>query len=100
MALQPMNILPYQKTECNKSNPNCRLTGAPNILAKKRKWIYDKCAYIEVFGVKRMWTRAELKSNAKEVLKRSYWEGLAAYIIVFFISSAVSPSGRWQSAFS
>ncbi len=78
------------------SNP--RIDGfppLPNILAKKSKRIYDKCASVEIFGVKRMWTRAELKSNAKAVLKRSYWESLAAYIIVFFISSAVSGLLAW-----
>ncbi len=37
-----------------------------------------------------MWTRAELKKSAKTVLKRSYWESLAAYVITFVIISAAS----------
>lgn len=33
-----------------------------------------------------MWTRTELKSNAKAALKNNYWECLAAYIIVLIIN--------------
>ena len=33
-----------------------------------------------------MWTRSELKAHAKAVLKGSYWEGVAAYLIVSAIS--------------
>ena len=42
-----------------------------------------------------MWTRTELKSNAKAVLKRSYLDSLVAYIIVFFIMSAASGIIAW-----
>ncbi len=37
-----------------------------------------------------MWTRTELKANARIVLKRTYWESLVAYIITFVIISAAS----------
>ena len=43
-----------------------------------------------IFGVKLMWTRKELKSNAKIVLKRSYWESLAAYIISIVLVGVAS----------
>jgi uncharacterized membrane protein len=36
-----------------------------------------------------MWTRAELKANAKSVLRNSYWEGVIANLIVFGISAAI-----------
>lgn len=37
-----------------------------------------------------MWTRSELKSNAKLVLKRSYWECLVSLIIASVIASGAS----------
>lgn len=40
-----------------------------------------------------MWTRTELKSNAKAALKNNYWECLAAYIIVLVINGAAACLG-------
>jgi uncharacterized membrane protein len=37
-----------------------------------------------------MWSRAELKENAKAVLRHSYWEGVVAYLIIGAISLGVS----------
>lgn len=37
-----------------------------------------------------MWSRAELKASAKAVLRHSYWEGVAAYLIIGAISMGVS----------
>lgn len=37
-----------------------------------------------------MWTRAELKSNAKAVLKSSYWESVVAYIVCGAISIGIA----------
>ena len=37
-----------------------------------------------------MWTRAELKANAKEVLRRSYWESVVAVLVCGAISIGVS----------
>lgn len=34
-----------------------------------------------------MWTRAELKANAKQVLRRTYWNGFLVLIIVSFLGS-------------
>ena len=42
-----------------------------------------------------MWTRAELKANAKVVLKRCYWESLAACIITMLIASLASGLVAW-----
>ena len=41
-------------------------------------------------GVCHMWTRAELKQNAKAVLRHSYWESLAAYLIAALIGGAAA----------
>lgn len=35
-----------------------------------------------------MWTRAELKENAKNVLRKYYWPSLGTLVIMFFISGA------------
>ncbi|SHI23495.1 Uncharacterized membrane protein [Sporobacter termitidis DSM 10068] len=40
-----------------------------------------------------MWTRAELKENAKVVLKGSYWEGVAVILIIWAISVAAGLLG-------
>lgn len=37
-----------------------------------------------------MWTRAELKANAKEVLKSSYWESVVAFLVYGAISIGLS----------
>lgn len=42
-----------------------------------------------------MWTRAELKACAKAVLRHSYWESVAAYLIFSGISLAVALLGRF-----
>jgi uncharacterized membrane protein len=42
-----------------------------------------------------MWTRAELKAFAKAVLRHSYWESVAAYLIFGGISLAVALIGRF-----
>lgn len=44
-------------------------------------------------GGTQMWTRTELKSNAKAALKNNYWECLAAYIIVIIINGAAACLG-------
>lgn len=40
-----------------------------------------------------MWTRAELKTNAKSVLRHSYWEGVVVYLIFIGISIGVGMIG-------
>jgi len=42
-----------------------------------------------------MWTRAELKANAKAVLRHSYWEGVVAYLIFGGISLGVGLIGSF-----
>lgn len=37
-----------------------------------------------------MWTRLELKTNAKTVLKTSYWYGVVAFLAVFGITAAAA----------
>lgn len=37
-----------------------------------------------------MWTRAELKENAKQVLRRTYWSGFLVMIIISFLSAGGS----------
>lgn len=37
-----------------------------------------------------MWTRAELKENAKQVLRRTYWSGFLVMIIYMFLSMGSS----------
>ena len=44
-----------------------------------------------------MWTRAELKANAKQVLKGNYWKALLVSLVIAFACGSGGSGGRSQN---
>ena len=47
-----------------------------------------------------MWSRADLKSRAKEILKVNYWKTVLISLIFMFVSGSGSSSGATSSSSS